>query len=88
MADCTPTLGEIFAGAVQNEPWQKRLRRAGLTQSELATIAGARENAVSDGLRGKGKSGVPRYLRSLIRLWEMADSKQREALLSDPDAEP
>lgn len=88
MTDCKPQRRWLMLPAVDNEPWQKRLRRAGLTQAELATIAGARENAVSDGLRGKGKNGVPRYLRSLIRLWEMADSKEREALLSDPDAEP
>lgn len=86
-ADCEPTVGALFARAVDNEPWQKRARRAGLTQAELARLAGKRENAISEGLRGKGKGGVPRYLRSLIRLWEMADRTQRESLLTDPDAE-
>lgn len=74
--------------AVDNEPWQKRARRAGLTQSELAKLAGKRENAISEGLRGKGKGGVPTYLKSLIQLWEIADKAGRERILSDPDAEP
>lgn len=63
------------------------MKAAGLTQAELARLAGKRENAISEGLRGKGKGGVPRYLRSIIRLWEMADRTQRESLLTDPDAE-
>ena len=67
--------------------WQARMKAAGLTQAELARLAGKRENAISEGLRGKGKGGVPRYLRSIIRLWEMADRTQRESLLTDPDAE-
>ncbi len=86
-SDCEPAGRAVFAATVDNEPWQKRARRAGLTQAELARLAGKRENAISEGLRGKGKGGVPRYLRSLIRLWEMADRTQREALLTDPDAD-
>lgn len=67
--------------------WQARLRRAGLTQAELARLAGKRENAISEGLRGKGKGGVPVYLRTIIRLWEMSDRSQREMVLNDPEAD-
>lgn len=85
MVDCAPQTDGLPVATVDNEPWQKRARRAGLTQVELARLSGKRENAISEGLRGKGKGGVPRYLRTIIRLWEMADRKQREDLLSEPD---
>lgn len=66
--------------------WQRRLRRAGLNQVQLARLAGVNENAVSAGLRGLGKRGVPVHLQNIIRLWEMADPTKREAILADPDA--
>lgn len=73
---------------VDNEPWQKRARRAGLSQAELAILAGKRENAISEGLRGKGKGGVPTYLKTIIRLWELAPLAQKEAILRDPEGDP
>lgn len=87
MMDCAAQAGGLPVAAVENEPWQKRARRAGLTQAELAQLAGKRENAISEGLRGKGKGGVPVYLRSLIRLWEVADRKEREAILNNPEVD-
>lgn len=87
MMDCAAEAGGLPVAAVENEPWQKRARRAGLTQAELAKLAGKRENAISEGLRGKGKGGVPVYLRSLIRLWEVAGRKEREAILSNPEVD-
>lgn len=87
MMDCEPLADGLPVAPVDNEPWQKRARRAGLTQAELARLAGARENTVSEGLRGKGKGGVPTYLKSLIRLWEASDRKAREAILANPDGE-
>ena len=86
MLDCAPQTGGLPISAVENEPWQKRARRAGLTQAELARLAGKRENAISEGLRGKGKGGVPVYLQTIIRLWEIADRKEREAILENPEA--
>lgn len=65
--------------------WQLRLKRAGLSQAELARLAGVRENTVSDGLRGLGKKGVPTYLRTIIRLWEVANRQEREAILENPE---
>lgn len=88
MTDCTPQRRWLMLPAVDNEPWQKRARRAGLTQAELARLAGKRENAISEGLRGKGKGGVPIYLRTIIRLWEASDKADRERILENPDAEP
>jgi hypothetical protein len=74
------------APSPEGTAWQHRLRRAGLTQVQLARLAGVNENAVSSGLRGLGKRGVPIQLRNIIRLWEMADRTKREAILADPDA--
>jgi len=87
MSDCAPKPRWVMLPDVDNEPWQKRARRAGLTQAELARLAGKRENAISEGLRGKGKGGVPVYLRTIIRLWEMSDRSQREVVLNDPEAD-
>lgn len=72
---------------MDNEPWQRRLRRAGLTQAELARLAGTREQTISAGLRGKGKGGVPIYLQTIIRLWEVADQDAKERILAEPDVE-
>ena len=88
MTDCTPQPRWLMLPPVDNEPWQKRARRAGLTQAELARLAGKRENAISEGLRGKGKGGVPTYLRTIIRLWEVSDKAAREGILESPDADP
>lgn len=66
------------------DTWQKRARRAGLSQVELARLAGVREITVSQGLRGKSRNGhVPIYLQTIIRLWEIADRNSREAILND-----
>lgn len=82
MADCELLADGLPVEPVKNEPWQKRARRAGLTQSELATLAGVRENTVSDGLRGLTKDGsVPLYLQTIICLWEISDRSAREAML-------
>lgn len=85
MADCAAADGAVSVRPVENEPWQKRAHRAGLTQTELARLAGVRENTVSEGLRGLGKKGVPTYLRTIIRLWEVADRQEREAILENPE---
>lgn len=70
----------VFAG----DTWQKRARRAGLSQVELARLAGVREITVSQGLRGKTRNGcVPIYLQTIIRLWEIADREMRESILND-----
>ena len=86
-ADCVVAADGLPVPPVKNDPWQIRARRAGLTQSELARLAGRNENAVSEGLQGKKKGGVPVYLRTIIRLWEVSDRKAREAILAEPEAD-
>lgn len=86
-ADCMVEADGLPVLPVKNDPWQIRARRAGLTQAELARLAGRNENAVSEGLQGKKKGGVPVYLRTIIRLWEVSDRKAREAILAEPEAD-
>lgn len=87
MMDCAAQAGGLPVAAVENEPWQKRARRAGLTQAELARLSGRRENAISEGLQGKGKGGVPVYLKTIIRLWERSMHTDRETVLQRPDVD-
>lgn len=68
--------------------WQLRAKAAGLSQADLARLCGCQENTISNGLRGLGQRGVPIYLRSIIRLWEISDPRQREAVLRNPDSAP
>jgi len=84
--------GERAPGRWPAEPlwkteWQSRLKATGLSQAELARLAGRNENAVSEGLQGKKKGGVPVYLRTIIRLWEVSDRRAREAILAEPEAD-
>jgi hypothetical protein len=67
--------------------WQQRLKAAGLTQVQLARLAGRREVAISEGLSGKGKFGVPTYLINIIRLWEITPPEKRAAVLANPDVD-
>jgi len=64
---------------MDNEPWQKRAKRAGLSQKMLAKILGVSENTVSMQLRGKWQSGTPRYVKTVILAWEALpiDAKDR-----------
>lgn len=87
VADCAVAADGLPVAPVKNDPWQIRARRAGLSQAELARLAGRNENAISEGLQGKKKGGVPIYLRTIIRLWEVSDRKAREAILAEPEVD-
>jgi predicted transcriptional regulator len=66
---------------MENEPWQRRAKRAGLSQKELARLMGVAENTVSLQLRGKWQSGTPQYVKLIIRMWERLPQADREAIL-------
>jgi hypothetical protein len=68
-------------GPMDNEPWQKRAKLAGLTQKTIAKLLGLAENSVSRQLRGKFKGGVPRYITSFIFAWERLTPKARKELI-------
>lgn len=84
---CAESEASLSASPVDNEPWQKRAKRAGLSQKDLARLLGVHENTVSNQLRGKWESGTPRYVKTLIRAWEMLPQPQREALMDGAEDE-
>ncbi|WP_449411129.1 helix-turn-helix domain-containing protein [Methylobacterium komagatae] len=87
LIDCGAGGDGLSRDAMDNEPWQKRAKRAGLSQKELARLLGVAENTVSLQLRGRWQSGTPRYVKTLIRAWEMLSQAQREALMDGADDE-
>lgn len=58
-----------------------------MTQRALAQILGKSEVAISRGLRGHWRSGVPRYLKAVISAWELMTPEQREEWLKAMMAE-
>ena len=64
---------------MDNEPWQVRAKRAGLSQATLATLSGHAPMTISRQLRGQWKSGVPKHVIALIEAWEMMTPELREA---------
>lgn len=57
--------------------WGARADAAGLSQLNLATLAGQHPTSVSRGLRGGWASGVPVGLRAIILAWELMTERQR-----------
>lgn len=87
LINCAETEAQLSPSLVDNEPWQKRAKRAGLSQKELARLLGVAENTVSLQLRGRWQSGTPRYVKTLIRAWEMLPQSAREALMDGAEDE-
>ena len=81
LIDCDSAEGAV-ASAMDNEPWQKRAKLAGLSQKALAHLLGVAENTVSQQLRGKWQSGTPQYVKTVILAWERLSPAAREELLS------
>ncbi len=81
LIDCAEATSALTAEPMDNEPWQKRAKRAGLSQKDLARLLGVAENTVSLQLRGKWQSGTPRYVKTVIRMWERLPQAEREAII-------
>lgn len=81
LIDCDSTEGAL-ASAMDNEPWQRRAKLAGLSQKTLARLLGVAENTVSLQLRGKWASGTPQYVKTVILAWERLRPADREELLN------
>jgi transcriptional regulator with XRE-family HTH domain len=62
---------------MESEPWQRRLKALGLKQNELADAVGLTPTNLSEGLRGKWKTGVPTYLKALIIALELLSTEGR-----------
>lgn len=73
---------------MDNEPWQRRAKLAGLSQKMLARLLGVTENTVSMQLRGKWQSGeTPAYVKTVILAWERLSPSAREELLEISERE-
>ncbi len=64
--------------AMENTPWQRRAKAAGLSQKVLARLLGHAEITVSRQLRGHWESGVPQHVKAAIIAWEMMSEEQRQ----------
>lgn len=62
---------------MDNEPWQRRAKDAGLTQVTLARLLGRPVNTISRQIRGE-HGEVPQHLVAVIIAWEMMTPEQRE----------
>lgn len=61
---------------MDNEPWQRRAKDAGLTQVRLARLLGRPVNTISRQIRGEAGE-VPQHLIAVIVAWEMMTEDQR-----------
>jgi hypothetical protein len=66
---------------MDNEPWQRRAKDAGLSQVTLARLLGRPVNTISRQIRGEN-GGVPQHLIAVIVAWEMMTPEQREQWMS------
>lgn len=63
---------------MENTPWQRRAKAAGLSQKVLARLLGHAEITVSRQLRGHWESGVPQHVKAAIIAWELMTDEQRQ----------
>ncbi|MFG1388859.1 helix-turn-helix domain-containing protein [Xanthobacter versatilis] len=68
-------------GGMDGEPWQQRARRAGLTQKKLAALLGVHENTVSKQLREQWATGIPKYVKFAILMWEKSSQDVKNQML-------
>jgi hypothetical protein len=70
------------ARAMEAQPWQIRLRAAGLTQATLAKLLGRAEITLSKQIRGHFAGKVPRHVIAAIIAWELMDEAQRQTWIN------
>lgn len=83
-----PSKLALTAKVMENHPWQKRLRAAGLTQRILARLMGRPEITISRQLRGHFEGGTPKHLIAVILAWEHMTPEQRQAWQTAADEIP
>jgi hypothetical protein len=66
---------------MDNQPWQRRAKDAGLTQVTLARLLGRPVNTISRQIRGEN-GGVPQHLIAVIVAWEMMTPEQRNGWIA------
>ncbi|MBU0582218.1 MAG: hypothetical protein KKB66_02470 [Alphaproteobacteria bacterium] len=71
---------------MEDKPWQKRAKAAGLSQKVLAKLLGHAEITVSRQLRGHWESGVPQHVKAAIIAWELMTHEQRAEWVTRTEA--
>ena len=84
---CRDDAGRYTAPPMEGRPWQVRAKKAGLSQRELARIAGKAENTVSRQMRGEFGDEASAYLVAIILAWEGMSPDQRADWLKRIEAE-
>lgn len=77
MINCEPSRSALRRRPMDNEPWQRRAKDAGLTQVRLAQLLGRPVNTISRQIRGE-HGEVPQHLIAVIVAWEMLTEDQRD----------
>jgi len=72
---------------MEDHPWQRRAKAAGLTQKTLAKLLGRPEITVSRQMRGHWDGGVPQHVWAVIVAWEMMTPEMREDWIKAVEAE-
>jgi hypothetical protein len=70
---------------MDRENWQRRAKRAELSQVRLAKILGHAPNTITRQLLGRWQSGIPRHVKAAIVAWELMTDEQREAWQAELD---
>lgn len=83
LIDCVKPEAAIGLGLMGNEPWQQRLKRAGMTQKEFAELLGMSANAISAQLRGDIAGGTSRYVKVAILALERLLPSQRDEIINE-----
>ena len=74
-------ISAVLPEAMEDHPWQRRIRAMKLSQRMLARLLGFEEITVSRQLRGHFEGGrVPRHVRFAILAWERLTEAQRADL--------
>jgi transcriptional regulator with XRE-family HTH domain len=68
-----------------NEPWQRRLKRAGYSQKDFADLLGMSQNAITAQLSGKIEGRPDRYIKALILALEKLTVEQKEQIAAELD---
>lgn len=74
---CRAGEGALRRRSMDNEPWQRRAKDAGLSQVTLARLLGRPVNTISRQIRGE-HGEVPQHLVAVIIAWEMLTPEQRD----------
>lgn len=77
MINCEMPRSALRRRPMDNEPWQRRAKDAGLSQVTLARLLGRPVNTISRQIRGE-HGEVPQHLVAVIVAWEMMTPEQRE----------